>query len=57
MERFDFNYPPYDFLNARQREMLQKSVNIAFFKDNEVIIEEEILEMQEALERRKKYIS
>ncbi len=41
MERFDFNYPPYDFLNARQREMLQKSVNIAFFKDNEVIIEEE----------------
>ena len=39
MERFDFNYPPYDFLSRPQRDMLQQSVNIAFFKDHEIIIE------------------
>lgn len=41
MERFDFNYPPYDFLSRQQRETLQNTVNIAFFKNGEIIIEAE----------------
>ncbi|UOO81128.1 DUF294 nucleotidyltransferase-like domain-containing protein [Uruburuella testudinis] len=38
MDRFDFNYPPYNFLDGRQRAALQKSVDIAFFHDGETLI-------------------
>ncbi|WP_107860829.1 DUF294 nucleotidyltransferase-like domain-containing protein [Neisseria weaveri] len=38
MDRFDFSYAPYDSLNPSQRQILQSSVNITFFDDEEVII-------------------
>lgn len=41
MERFDFNYPPYNKLSAPEQALLQKSVDIAFFRDGEVIVEAE----------------
>ncbi|QEY26728.1 DUF294 nucleotidyltransferase-like domain-containing protein [Neisseria zalophi] len=41
MERFDFNYAPFDYLNNSERILLQKSVNIAFFHDDETIIKPE----------------
>ena len=39
MDRFDFNYPPYHYLNRIEQDILQKAVNIAFFHDDEVIIQ------------------
>lgn len=39
MERFDFNFPPYEFLNGAERAKLQSAVDIAFFNDEDVIIE------------------
>ena len=39
MERFDFSYPPYDSLSPHERATLQSAVNIAFFDDNEIIIQ------------------
>lgn len=39
MQQFDFNYAPYDSLNARQLADLQAAVQIAFFDDDAVIIE------------------
>ncbi|MDO4226986.1 DUF294 nucleotidyltransferase-like domain-containing protein [Neisseria sp.] len=39
MERFDFSYPPYDNLSPHERNTLQSAVNIAFFDDNEIIIQ------------------
>lgn len=39
MERFDFNYPPYHFLSGSERLTLQNSVDIAFYRDDELIIE------------------
>ncbi len=39
MERFDFSYPPYDSLCPHERATLQSAVNIAFFDDNEIIIQ------------------
>ncbi|MCP2039717.1 CBS domain-containing protein [Neisseria sp. HSC-16F19] len=41
MERFDFNFPPFNQLTASEQSQLQKSVDIAFFSDGEVIIEAE----------------
>ncbi len=41
MERFDFNYPPYNFLNNPERATLQKAVDIAFFNDEETIIQQQ----------------
>ena len=41
MERFDFNYPPYNKLTPFEQSLLQKSVDIAFFADGEVIIQAE----------------
>lgn len=41
MERFDFNYAPFNYLNNSERILLQKSVNIAFFHDDETIIKPE----------------
>ena len=41
MERFDFNFPPYEFLNGAERAKLQSAVDIAFFNDEDVIIETE----------------
>ncbi|KLT72233.1 hypothetical protein PL75_09125 [Neisseria arctica] len=38
MERFDFDYPPYDMLSHSEQKILQESLNIAFFNDDEVII-------------------
>ncbi|WP_107878684.1 DUF294 nucleotidyltransferase-like domain-containing protein [Neisseria animaloris] len=38
MDRFDFGYAPYDSLNLNQRQLLQQSVDIAFFDDDETII-------------------
>ncbi|WP_165008321.1 DUF294 nucleotidyltransferase-like domain-containing protein [Neisseria yangbaofengii] len=39
MERFDFNYPPYHVLNGNERLTLQNVVDIAFYRDEELIIE------------------
>ena len=39
MDRFDFNYPPYHYLNRIEQDILQKAVDIAFFHDDEVIIQ------------------
>ena len=39
MERFDFSYAPYDSLSNYERQTLQAAVNIAFFDDNETIIQ------------------
>ena len=39
MERFDFNFPPYEFLVGNERATLQSAVDIAFFEDEAVIIE------------------
>lgn len=39
MERFDFNHPPYDYLSNPERITLQKSVDIAFFDNDETIIQ------------------
>ncbi|MDO4433797.1 MAG: putative nucleotidyltransferase substrate binding domain-containing protein [Alysiella sp.] len=39
MERFDFSFAPYANLNHVQRQMLQASVDIVFFNDDEVIIQ------------------
>ncbi|UOP07838.2 DUF294 nucleotidyltransferase-like domain-containing protein [Alysiella crassa] len=39
MERFDFGFAPYVSLNHVQRQMLQESVDIVFFNDDEVIIQ------------------
>lgn len=39
MERFDFNYAPYDQLSAPERLILQSSVDIVYFGDGDVIIE------------------
>ena len=39
MDRFDFNYPPYHNLNRIEQDILQKAVDIAFFHDDEVIIQ------------------
>lgn len=41
MERFDFNYAPYDVLNPIERNILQSAVNIAFFHDEQVVIQPE----------------
>ena len=41
MERFDFNFPPYEFLNGAERARLQSAVDIAFFSEEDVIIEAE----------------
>lgn len=41
MERFEFNYAPYDVLNPIERNILQSSINIVFFHDNEVVIQPE----------------
>ncbi|MDO4696214.1 MAG: putative nucleotidyltransferase substrate binding domain-containing protein [Neisseria sp.] len=38
MERFDFDYAPFNYLTPSERLALQKSVNIAFFHDHENII-------------------
>ena len=39
MERFDFNFPPYEYLTGNERANLQSTVDIAFFEDETVIIE------------------
>ena len=39
MERFDFNFPPYEFLTTPERNLLQNAVNISFFEDETVILE------------------
>ena len=39
MERFDFNFPPYEYLAGNERATLQSAVDIAFFEDEAVIIE------------------
>ncbi|GHA67684.1 hypothetical protein GCM10009007_05470 [Formosimonas limnophila] len=39
MERFDFNFAPYDFLNAHERAKLQNTVDIGYYDDETVIIE------------------
>lgn len=39
MERFDFSFAPYANLNHVQRQILQESVDIVFFNDDEVIIQ------------------
>ncbi len=39
MERFDFNFPPYEYLANNERANLQSAVDIAFFEDEAVIIE------------------
>lgn len=39
MERFDFNFPPYEFLANNERASLQSTVDISFFEDEMVIIE------------------
>lgn len=41
MERFDFSYAPYDVLDTLERNILQSSVNIVFFHDDEVVIQPE----------------
>lgn len=41
MDRFDFHYPPYNKLSPAEQALLQKSVDIAFFGDGEIIIEAE----------------
>ncbi|MBF0804228.1 MULTISPECIES: DUF294 nucleotidyltransferase-like domain-containing protein [unclassified Neisseria] len=38
MERFDFNYAPFNYLSNPERVMLQKAVDIAFFANGETII-------------------
>lgn len=38
MERFDFSHAPFDSLDAAQRQVLQKTVDIAFFAEDEQII-------------------
>lgn len=38
MEHFDFSYAPFSFLSPSERLLLQKSLNIAFFPENEAII-------------------
>ncbi|MDO4907951.1 DUF294 nucleotidyltransferase-like domain-containing protein [Neisseria sp.] len=38
MERFDFNYAPFNYLSNPERVMLQKAVDIAFFHNGESII-------------------
>ncbi len=39
MERFDFSFVPYEFLSNSERSKLQSSVDIAFYDDEEIIIE------------------
>ena len=39
MERFDFNFPPYEYLASQERANMQATVNIAFFEDEAIIIE------------------
>lgn len=39
MERFDFNYAPYDQLSAAERLTLQKNVDIVFYNDGDTILE------------------
>lgn len=39
MERFDFGFAPYTLLNPEQRQILQQSVDIAFFNDDAIIIQ------------------
>lgn len=39
MERFDFNYPPYDQLNQAEQAILQQAVDIVFYEDDEIIIQ------------------
>lgn len=39
MELFDFDFAPYSFLNANEKMLIQKSVNIVFYHDDEVIIQ------------------
>ncbi len=41
MERFDFNYAPFNYLSNPERVMLQKAVDIAFFHNGESIIRPE----------------
>lgn len=41
MERFDFNYAPFNYLSNPERVMLQKAVDIAFFHNGECIIRPE----------------
>ncbi|WP_274584164.1 DUF294 nucleotidyltransferase-like domain-containing protein [Neisseria leonii] len=38
MERFDFSHAPFDSLDAGERQLLQKSVDIVFFAEEEPII-------------------
>ena len=33
MERFDFNFPPYEFLTTPERNLLQNAANISFFEE------------------------
>lgn len=39
MEHFDFGNAPYRYLNSSERLLLQQAVNIAFYHDDEVIIQ------------------
>lgn len=39
MEQFDFNQPPYSYLSHSERSKIQKAVDIAFFDNNEIIIQ------------------
>ncbi len=41
MERFDFNYAPFNYLSNPERVTLQKAVDIAFFHNGESIIRPE----------------
>lgn len=38
MERFDFAFPPFEYLNRHERDVVQQSVDIAFFQDGETVI-------------------